>query len=530
MTETIEKAVARRRTFAIIAHPDAGKTTLTEKLLLFGGAIQLAGEVKAKKDRIQTRSDWMKIERERGISVVTSVMTFEYGDNVFNLLDTPGHEDFADDTYRTLSAVDSAVMVIDAAKGIEPRTLKLFEVCRLRTTPILTFVNTMDREARDTFEILDEIEQKLALDTAPITWPIGQGKTFAGTYHLAENAVRRNDEEEERTPVHGPDSNRAAGLLPDNDRPAFIEELELAREACRPFDLEAFRQGHLTPVYFGSALRNFGVRDLIEALGAFGPAPRAQEADTRKVEATEEKMTSFVFKIQANMDPNHRDRIAFVRVCSGELKRGMKAKLVRTGKPMSLSAPQFFFARSRITADEAYAGDVVGIPNHGTLRIGDTLTEGEDILFRGVPNFAPEILRRVRLGDAMKAKKLKEALQQMAEEGVVQLFQPEDGSPAIVGVVGALQIDVLKERLNVEYSLPVDFEMSRFSICRWIDADDKLDLTRFVEAHRGDIARDLDNDPVFLAQHEFSLNYEAERWKAIRFAAIKDYQVRDKAA
>jgi len=529
MAEPIEQAVARRRTFAIIAHPDAGKTTLTEKLLLFGGAIQLAGEVKAKKDRIQTRSDWMKIERERGISVVTSVMTFEYGDHVFNLLDTPGHEDFADDTYRTLSAVDSAVMVIDAAKGIEPRTLKLFEVCRLRDIPIVTFVNKMDREARDIFEILDEIEQKLALDTAPVTWPIGQGRTFAGTYHLADNAVRRSDDEEERTPVHGPDSNRAAGLLPENDRPAFIEEVELAREACRPFDLDAFRQGHLTPVYFGSALRNYGVRDLIEALGAYGPAPRAQEADARKVAATEEKMTSFVFKIQANMDPNHRDRIAFVRVCSGRLERGMKAKLVRTGKPMSLSAPQFFFARSRITADEAFAGDVVGIPNHGTLRIGDTLTEGEDILFRGVPNFAPEILRRVRLGDAMKAKKLKDALQQMAEEGVVQLFQPEDGSPAIVGVVGALQIDVLKERLNIEYSLPVDFEMSRFSVCRWIEADDKADLQRFIEAHRGDIARDLDDDPVFLASHEFSLNYEAERWKAIRFTAVKDYQVRDAA-
>ncbi len=529
MEETIADAVARRRTFAIIAHPDAGKTTLTEKLLLFGGAIQLAGEVKAKKDKIQTRSDWMKIERERGISVVTSVMTFEYGDHVFNLLDTPGHEDFADDTYRTLSAVDSAVMVIDAARGIEPRTLKLFEVCRMRDIPIVTFVNKMDRDARDIFEILDEIEQKLALDTAPITWPIGQGKTFAGTYHLAENAVRSGDDEKERTPVHGPDSNWAAGLLPENDRPAFIEELELAREACRPFDLEAFRQGHLTPVYFGSALRNFGVRDLIEALGAYGPPPRAQEADARKVEATEDKMTSFVFKIQANMDPNHRDRIAFVRVCSGTLQRGMKAKLVRTGKPISLSAPQFFFARSRITADEAYAGDVVGIPNHGTLRIGDTLTEGEDILFRGVPNFAPEILRRVRLGDAMKAKKLKDALQQMAEEGVVQLFQPEDGSPAIVGVVGALQIDVLKERLAVEYSLPVDFEMSRFSVCRWIDADDQADLQRFIESHRGDIARDLDDDAVFLAQHEFSLNYEAERWKAIRFAAVKDYQVRDAA-
>jgi peptide chain release factor 3 len=529
MSETISQAVARRRTFAIIAHPDAGKTTLTEKLLLFGGAIQLAGEVKAKKDRMNTRSDWMKIERERGISVVTSVMTFEYGDNVFNLLDTPGHEDFADDTYRTLSAVDSAVMVIDAAKGIEPRTLKLFEVCRLRDIPIVTFVNKMDREARNTFEILDEIEAKLALDTAPITWPIGQGKSFSGTYHLAENAVRRSDEETERTPVNGPDSNRVAGLLPVNERETFIEELELAREACRPFDLQSFREGHLTPVYFGSALRNFGVRDLIEGLGAFAPPPRDQEADIRTVHATEAAMSAFVFKIQANMDPNHRDRIAFVRVCSGTLERGMKAKLVRTGKAMSLSAPQFFFARSRITADEAYAGDVVGIPNHGTLRIGDTLTEGEDIVFRGVPNFAPEILRRVRLGDAMKAKKLKEALQQMAEEGVVQLFQPDDGSPAIVGVVGALQLDVLKERLSVEYGLPVDFEMSRFSVCRWISADDKGDLQRFVEAHRGDIARDLDGDPVFLAQHEFSLNYEAERWKAIRFAAIKDYQVREAA-
>jgi len=529
MAETIQQAVARRRTFAIIAHPDAGKTTLTEKLLLFGGAIQLAGEVKAKKDRMNTRSDWMKIERERGISVVTSVMTFEYGDNVFNLLDTPGHEDFADDTYRTLSAVDSAVMVIDAAKGIEPRTLKLFEVCRLRDIPIVTFVNKMDREARNTFEILDEIEAKLALDTAPITWPIGQGKSFSGTYHLAENAVRGSDADLERRKVNGPDSDHAAGLLPENERDAFIEEMELAREACRPFDLKAFREGHLTPVYFGSALRNYGVRDLIEALGAFAPQPRAQEADRRKVEATEEKMTSFVFKIQANMDPNHRDRIAFVRVCSGKLERGMKAKLVRTGKPMSLSAPQFFFARSRITADEAYAGDVVGIPNHGTLRIGDTLTEGEEILFRGVPNFAPEILRRVRLGDAMKAKKLREALQQMAEEGVVQLFLPDDGSPAMVGVVGALQLDVLRERLNVEYSLPVDFEMARFTVCRWISSDSKMELERFVEAHRGDIARDLDGDPVFLAPHEFGLNYEADRWKAISFAAVKDYQVREAA-
>ena len=529
MAETLTDAVARRRTFAIIAHPDAGKTTLTEKLLLFGGAIQLAGEVKAKKDRIQTRSDWMKIERERGISVVTSVMTFEYGDHVFNLLDTPGHEDFADDTYRTLTAVDAAVMVLDAARGIEPRTLKLFEVCRLRDIPIITFVNKLDRESRNPFEILDEIEEKLALDTAPITWPIGLGKNFSGTYHLKNNTIRHSDADVKPIAVNGPESDEVAGLLPEYDREAFIEEVNLAREACRPFEMASFREGHLTPVYFGSALRNFGVRDLIEAIGDWAPGPRAQDGDSRKVEATEDKMTSFVFKIQANMDPNHRDRIAFVRVCSGRLQRGMKAKLVRTGKSISLTAPQFFFARSRITADEAVAGDVVGIPNHGTLRIGDTLTEGEDILFRGVPNFAPEILRRVRLADAMKAKKLKEALHQMAEEGVVQLFTPEDGSPAIVGVVGALQLDVLKERLRMEYSLPVDFEVSRFSICAWISADSKTEVEKFITAHRGDIARDLDDDPVFLAQHEFGLNYEAERWKEIRFAAVKDYQVREPA-
>lgn len=524
MTETLSEAVARRRTFAIISHPDAGKTTLTEKLLLFGGAIQLAGEVKAKKDRIQTRSDWMKIERERGISVVTSVMTFEYDNHVFNLLDTPGHEDFADDTYRTLTAVDAAVMVVDAAKGIEPRTLKLFEVCRLRDIPIITFVNKMDREARDPFEILDEIEQKLALDTAPMTWPIGQGKTFSGTYHLAENRVRRNDSEEETTAVNGPEADGASGLLPEHEREAFIESCGLAIEACNPFDLESFLAGHLSPVYFGSALRNFGVRDLINALGTFAPAPGSQVAGSRVVEATDERMSAFVFKIQANMDPNHRDRIAFVRVCSGRLKRGMKARLARTTKQMSLSAPQFFFASQRQLADTAYAGDVVGIPNHGSLRIGDTLTDGEAFVFRGVPNFAPEILRRVRLEDAMKAKKLKEALQQMAEEGVVQLFIPEDGSPAIVGVVGALQLDVLKERLKMEYGLPVSFEMARFSICRWISADNDNDVDTFIESHRGDIARDLDGDPVFLASDSFSLNYEAERAPNIKMIDIKEYQ------
>ncbi len=530
MDERLAAEVARRRTFAIISHPDAGKTTLTEKLLLFGGAIQLAGEVKAKKNRTQSRSDWMKIERERGISVVTSVMTFEYGEHVYNLLDTPGHEDFADDTYRTLTAVDSAVMVIDAARGIEPRTLKLFEVCRLRDIPIITFINKLDRESRDPFEILDEIEEKLALDTAPITWPIGRGRSFAGTYHLAGNAVRKADAETERLAVNGPEADSAAGLLPEADREGFIDEVNLAREACRPFDADAYREGHLSPVYFGSALRNFGVRDLIEALADHAPRPRAQEADRRRVEADEAGMTAFVFKIQANMDPNHRDRIAFARVCSGQLARGMKAKLVRTGKSVTLSAPQFFFAHQRQTADTAFAGDVVGIPNHGALRIGDTLTEGEPIVFRGVPNFAPEILRRVRLMDAMKGKKLSDALRQMAEEGAVQLFLPEDGSPALVGVVGALQLDVLKARLEAEYSLPVDFESARFSLCRWIGSDDAAALDTFMNKQRAAIARDLDGDPVFLAENGFSLNYESERAPAIRFEAVKDYQVTAKAA
>jgi peptide chain release factor 3 len=522
MAESLAEAVSRRRTFAIIAHPDAGKTTLTEKLLLFGGAIQLAGEVKAKKDRIQTRSDWMKIERERGISVVTSVMTFEYADKVFNILDTPGHEDFADDTYRTLTAVDAAIMVIDAAKGIEPRTLKLFEVCRMRDIPIITFINKMDRESRDVFEILDEVEEKLALDTAPITWPIGRSKSFCGTYHLAGNRVRGSDKED-AVEVNGPQA--VADRLPENERTAFIDEVDLAKEACRPFDRQAFLEGHMTPVFFGSALRNLGVRDLINALADIAPPPRDQVADVRTVHATDDKMTAFVFKIQANMDPNHRDRIAFARICSGKLERGMKARLARTGKQLGLTAPQFFFASQRQLADTAYAGDVVGIPNHGTLRIGDTLTEGEALVFQGVPNFSPEILRRVRLEDAMKAKKLKEALQQMAEEGVVQLFSPEDGSPAIVGVVGALQLDVLKERLSAEYTLPVSFEMSRFSVCRWISSDQPAELDNFLTVKRGDIARDLDGDPVFLAQDSFSLRYESERFPAIKMVAIKEYQV-----
>ena len=520
--------VERRRTFAIISHPDAGKTTLTEKLLLFGGAINLAGQVKAKRDRRSTRSDWMSIERDRGISVVTSVMTFDYDGYVFNLLDTPGHEDFSEDTYRTLTAVDSAVMVIDAAKGIEARTRKLFEVCRLRDIPIVTFINKMDRESRDPFEILDEIEKTLALDTTPMTWPIGQGRDFAGTYDLKTGEMRLIAEDGKTVEPQPLDLKGLAAKNPMLDADAIREELELVKEACRPFDFTSFREGHLTPVFFGSALKNFGVKDLLDALGALAPPPRAQMSNTRKVDAHENAMTAFVFKIQANMDPNHRDRIAFARLVSGKLNRGMKARLARTGKPMTLSAPQFFFAQDRSIADEAYAGDVVGIPNHGTLRIGDTLTDGEDIAFLGVPNFAPEILRRVKLGDPMKAKKLKEALQQMAEEGVVQVFRPVDGAPALVGVVGLLQLDVLKTRLAQEYGLEIGFEQPEFQLARWISCADTKKIDDFVQANYSSIAEDLDGDRVFMARSAFILDYTRERAPGIEFTDIKD--VKNKAA
>jgi peptide chain release factor 3 len=465
----------------------------------------------------------MKIERERGISVVTSVMTFEFDGLVFNLLDTPGHEDFSEDTYRTLTAVDSAVMVIDAAKGIEARTRKLFEVCRLRDIPIITFINKMDRESRDPFELLDEIEKTLALDTTPLTWPIGRGRDFIGTYDVPTGGVRLLDAEGNKTgaPLKVDIADLVKGN-PNLDANAIKDELALVSEACKPFDLASFREGHLTPVFFGSALRNFGVGDLLEGLGRYAPPPRAQASDVRKVDAAEPKMTAFVFKIQANMDPNHRDRIAFARLCSGKLVRGMKSRLVRTGKPMTLSAPQFFFAQDRALADEAFAGDVVGIPNHGTLRIGDTLTEGEDIAFVGVPSFAPEIVRRVRLTDAMKAKKLKEALQQMSEEGVVQVFRPRDGAPALVGVVGQLQLDVLKARLDAEYALPVDFETSEFQLARWISSDDPKKLEAFIAANGSGVADDVDGDPVFLARNQFYLDYTSERAEGIVFSSVKD--------
>ena len=520
--------VERRRTFAIISHPDAGKTTLTEKLLFFGGAIQLAGQVKAKRAQRTTRSDWMAIERERGISVVTSVMTFEHDGRVFNLLDTPGHEDFSEDTYRTLTAVDSAVMVIDAAKGIEPRTRKLFEVCRLRDIPIITFINKMDRESRDPLDLIDEIEKTLALDAAPITWPIGRGGDFIGTIHVESSGVRLLDSDAGSAgKLHRMALAEIVALSPKFDPVTFTGELDLVRHACKRFDPRAFGEGHMTPVFFGSALKDFGVGDLLKALAEMAPPPRARDADMRVVAAAELGMAAFVFKIQANLDPNHRDRIAFVRLCSGKLTRGMKVKQVRTGKIITLRAPQFFFAQDRALADEAYAGDVVGIPNHGTLRIGDTLTEGEELNFAGVPNFAPEILRRVRLPDAMKAKKLKQALLQLAEEGVAQVLRPIDGSPAVVGVVGPLQLDVLRARLANEYEVEINWDTTEYQLARWIAADDRKVLDLFVTAHRSAIAEDFDGGLVFLARSTFDLDYTGKQHTTIAFADVKDVHRRN---
>jgi peptide chain release factor 3 len=528
--ENVAREAARRRTFAIIAHPDAGKTTLTEKLLLKGGAIQLAGAVRAKGNARRTRSDWMKIEQDRGISVATSVMTFERDGMVFNLLDTPGHEDFSEDTYRTLTAVDAAVMVLDAAKGIESQTRKLFEVCRLRDIPIVTFVNKMDREALDPFALIDEIQQTLALDAAPVAWPVGRASTFWGTYDILQKRLMPVDATEDAgIPVDGPDDPRIAALVGEERATQLSEDILLAEAGLNVFDLERFREGTLTPVYFGSALRDFGVGHLLEGLADFAPPPGDREADRRPVHAAEEKLTGFVFKVQANMDPNHRDRVAFVRLCSGRLTKGMRLRQVRTGKQVPVNAPLFFFAKERQVAEEAWPGDVVGIANHGTLRIGDTLTEGEDLNFRGVPSFAPEILRHVRLGDPMLAKKLRTALDQLAEEGVVQVFRPLDGSPPVVGVVGQLQLDVLKSRLAFEYSVPAGFDETRWQTMRWISApggtnpaESRAAIERWATGNRGDTATDHDGEYVALFGSDWRRKRAEEEYPALRFDAVRE--------
>ncbi|HEX9791334.1 MAG TPA: peptide chain release factor 3, partial [Kiloniellales bacterium] len=437
------------------------------------------------------------------------------------------HEDFSEDTYRTLTAVDSAVMVIDGAKGIETQTRKLFEVCRLRDVPILTFINKMDRETRDPFELLDEIAETLALDTAPATWPVGCGTDFRGCYDLLRERMLllgdgRKDRAAEEISCSGLDDARLGQALPAAQLQKLREDAELVRGACPNFDMDSYRGGHLTPVFFGSALKNFGVREILDGLAQFAPPPRPQPADTRVIDPGEEKVTGFVFKVQANMDPKHRDRVAFVRLCSGQFRRGMKLHQVRSGKPMAVQNPILFFAQDRELAEEAWPGDIIGIPNHGTLRVGDTLTEGEAVRFTGIPNFAPEILRRVRLDDPMRAKHLGRALEDLAEEGVTQVFRPRIGSAWIVGVVGQLQLDVLATRIDSEYGIPVGFEAAVYETARWIEADDPAELKRFVDAVGGSLADDRDGNPVFLARNAWDLNRIQEDWPNIRFLATRE--------
>jgi peptide chain release factor 3 len=521
----LENEIARRRTFAIISHPDAGKTTLTEKLLLFGGAIQMAGAVKARGDARRARSDWMKVEQERGISVTASVMTFAYGECTFNLLDTPGHEDFSEDTYRTLTAVDSAVMVLDAAKGIETQTRKLFEVCRLRNVPIITFINKMDRDGRDPFDLMSQVEQTLQLEVTPAGWPIGMGQTFLGCYDLMRDnlvPLRKGAKVTADTVELALDDPRLSEFLPEDALERLREEVAMARGLCPQFSLEKYRQGHLTPVYFGSALNNFGVRELLWGITELAPSPRPQPAIERSVEPTEPQVSGFVFKIQANMDPRHRDRVAFVRLCSGRFERAMKLVHVRSGRSMTMHNPLLFMARERELAEEAYAGDILGVPNHGNLRIGDTLTEGETLHFTGIPSFAPELLRKVRPEDPMRAKHLGRALVQLAEEGAAQVFRPTIGTDWIVGVAGALQFDVLADRIRTEYDIPVHFEGTTLFTAQWVESDDSQLLKRFMNSNNGSMAEDHNGAPVFLARNAWHLRTTGEEWPGIRFLKTRE--------
>jgi peptide chain release factor 3 len=518
--------IARRRTFAIISHPDAGKTTLTEKLLLYGGAIQMAGQVRAKGEARRTRSDFMKMEQERGISVSASAMSFEYDGAWFNLVDTPGHEDFSEDTYRTLTAVDAAVMVIDGAKGVESQTRKLFEVCRLRDLPILTFCNKMDRESRETFEIIDEIQEALALDVTPASWPIGMGRDFLGAYDMLHDRLELMDRAErnvkaQSVSVEGLDDPKLDDLLPADRLATLREEVEMARELLPRFDRQAFLDGAMSPIWFGSAINSFGVRELLTGVGRYAPPPQPRQALSRQVEAGEGKVSGFVFKVQANMDPKHRDRVAFVRLCSGHFERGMKLRHVRTAKQMAVANPVLFLASERAITEDAWAGDIIGIPNHGQLRIGDALTEGEDLRFKGIPAFAPELLQNVRAGDPMKAKHLEKALTQLAEEGAAKLFKPVIGSGWIVGVVGALQFDVIASRIEAEYGLPVRMEPTQYQGARWISGPDAK-VEAFVAANRGQMAHDHDGDPVYMTRLQWDIDRVERDWPDIALSAVKE--------
>jgi len=517
---------AKRRTFAIISHPDAGKTTLTEKLLLFGGAIQLAGTVKGRKAARHATSDWMELEKQRGISVTSSVMQFPYKGKVMNLLDTPGHEDFSEDTYRTLTAVDSALMVIDVAKGVEARTIKLMEVCRLRDTPILTFINKLDREGRDPIDLLDEVEDVLKIQCAPITWPIGMGKRLRGVIDLRDESVHLYDAHHggkiaEGEKIQGLDNPRLDEVIGDM-ADELREEVELVRGASHKFDADAYLRGEQTPVFFGSAINNFGVEELLDAFSEYAPAPRPRETEQRTVDPGEEKFSGFVFKIQANMDPAHRDRVAFFRVCSGSYKKGMKMKHVRIGKTVQVANAITFQADERAQVDEAWPGDIIGLHNHGTIQIGDTFTEGEALKYTGVPYFAPELFRRVVLKDPLKMKQLQKGVVQLSEEGATQVFRPFRNNDLVLGAVGVLQFDVAAHRLKGEYGVDAMVEAVGVQAARWVVCEDDKELKRFREKAHDNLAEDGDGQLVYLAPTRVNLNLTMERFPDVRFLATRE--------
>jgi peptide chain release factor 3 len=523
----IQSEVRRRRTFAIISHPDAGKTTLTEKLLLFSGAIQIAGSVKARKASRHATSDWMEIEKQRGISVASSVMQMEYRDCVINLLDTPGHQDFSEDTYRVLTAVDAALMVIDAANGVEPQTRRLLQVCRARNTPILTFVNKMDREVKDPLALMDEIEQELGMTVVPFTWPVGMGKQFHGVMDLRQQRMR----------VFAPGEDRVAGteeVLEGLDNPLYAErfgmqydnaagEIELVREAAPEFVHDDFLSGRQTPMFFGSAVNNFGVQEVLDALVELAPAPDERQAMQRTVKPEEPKFTGVVFKIQANMDPAHRDRIAFVRVASGRFERGMNLKVVRSGKTLRPNSVVTFMSQKRELLDEAFAGDIIGIPNHGVLQLGDTITEGEALQYTGLPFFAPEMFRAVEVADPLKTKQLKAGLQQLGEEGAIQVFRPIAGSVLLLGAVGQLQFEVVAHRLEHEYGCKARIMPSRFQVARWVTCDDPAELKRFIDANDHRMAYDAVDAPTVLVEYAPELRAIESNWPKIKFHALREH-------
>jgi len=523
----IQEQVRKRRTFAIISHPDAGKTTLTEKLLLYGGAIQLAGTVKGRKASRHARSDWMALEQQRGISITSSVMQFPYGDHVINLLDTPGHEDFSEDTYRTLTAVDSALMVIDCAKGVEQRTIKLMEVCRLRDTPIMTFINKLDRDSREPIDLLDEIESVLNIQCAPITWPIGMGRSLKGVYHLLADRIylyrhAGRERASERRIVVGLHSAEASDVLGDG-ADSFRDEVELVKGACPEFRIEDYLQARQSPVFFGSALANFGVRELLDEFVRYAPAPLVRESEQRDISPDESSLTGFVFKIQANMDPGHRDRIAFMRICSGEYRKGKRVFHVRSGKEMRIADAITFMAADRQHADTAYAGDIIGLHNHGTINIGDSFTEGEHIRFIGIPNFAPEIFRRAVLRDPLRLKALHKGLAQLCEEGATQLFRPLSNNDLILGAVGPLQFDVVLHRLRDEYNVECQFEAVNVATARWVDCDDDKMLADFERKAHGNLALDHGQRLVYIAPTRVNLNLTEERWPDIAFRKTREH-------